>query len=115
MFVKTDLNPNEHIEILKTIGAVRLVGNKDGPVSITDQTIESLKIMVATEHPITTGSRFQKGDRVMVVEGPFAGVIGTFVRYRGKGRVIVNIEALGQYAGVDVSEDDVEKLPDILL
>jgi transcription antitermination factor NusG len=114
-FVKTDLNPNEHIEILKTIGAVRLVGNNEGPVPISDDTVESLKIMVATEHPIITGSRFQKGDRVLVVEGPFAGVVGTFVRYRGKERVIVNIEALGQHAGVDVSEDDVEKLPDILL
>jgi len=114
IFVKTDLNPNEHIQILKTIGAVRLVGNKDGPVSIADNTIDSLRIMVATEHPITTGSRFKKGDRVMVVEGPFAGVVGTFVRYRGRERVIVNIEALGQYAAVNVSEDDVEKLPEIL-
>ena len=51
----------------------------------------------------------------MVVEGPFVGVIGTFVRYRGADRVVVSIEALGQYAGVDVSEDDVEKLPEILL
>lgn len=115
IFVKTDLNPTEHIEILKTVGAVRLVGNKDGPISISDVTIESLRIMTATEHPIATGSRFKKGDRVMVVYGPFAGVTGTFVRYRGKGRVMVNIEALGQYAGVDVGEDDVEKLPEILL
>ena len=115
LFVKTTLNPTEHIEILKTVGAVRLVGNKDGPVSISDDTLESLKIMVATDNPVTTGSRFKKGDRVMVIEGPFAGVIGTFVRYRGKERVIVNIEALGQFAGVDVSEDEVEKLPEILL
>jgi hypothetical protein len=28
--------------------------------------------------------------------------------------VIVNIEALGQYAGVDVSEEDIEILPGIL-
>lgn len=114
VFVKTDLDPNEHIEILKTTGAVRLIGNRDGPVSIADTTIESLKIMVATEQPIATGSRFKKGDRVVVVEGPFAGVIGTFVRYRGQGRVVVHIEALGQYAAVDVSADDVEKLPEIL-
>jgi len=114
LFVKTDLNPHEHIEILKTAGAVRLIGNKDGPVSITDNTVESLRIMVTTEHPIATGTRFKKGDRVMVVEGPFAGVVGIFIRYRGQGRVIVDIEALGQFAGVDVSEDEVEKLPDIL-
>ena len=115
LFVKTDLNPVEHIEILKTVGAVRLVGNSDGPVSISDETVGSLKIMVASEHPVTTGRQFRKGDRVLVVEGPFAGVVGTFSRYRGKGRVIVNIEALGQYAGVDVSEEDVERVPEILL
>jgi len=115
LFVKTNLEPNEHIEILKTTGAVKLVGNTDGPISITDQTIDSLKIMVNADHPITTGSRFKRGDRVMVMAGPFAGVVGTFVRYRGKGRVIVDIEALGQYAGVDVGEDDVEKVPEVLL
>ncbi|MBW1696681.1 MAG: UpxY family transcription antiterminator [Deltaproteobacteria bacterium] len=115
LFVKTDLNPVEHIEILKTIGAVRLVGNRQGPLAISDETIGSLKIMVASDQPVQTGSRFRKGDKVIVVNGPFAGVIGTFVRYRGKHRVIVNIEALGQFAGVDVSEDDVEKLPEILL
>jgi transcription antitermination factor NusG len=50
----------------------------------------------------------------MVVSGPFAGVTGTFVRYANQGRVVVNIEALGQFAGVDVQEEEVEKLPPIL-
>ncbi|HSO19467.1 MAG TPA: transcriptional antiterminator, partial [Desulfosarcina sp.] len=61
-----------------------------------------------------TGSRFKKGDRVMVVSGPFAGVTGIFSNYRGDGRVIVNIEALGQFAAVNVDAADVEKLPEIL-
>lgn len=114
LFVRTNLNPYEHIEIVKTVGAVRLIGNKDGPTPVPSETIESLKIMVSGSHEVTTGTRFKKGDRVMVVYGPFAGVTGIFVRYRGKGRVVVNIEALGQYAGVDVSEEDVELLPEML-
>jgi len=93
---------------------VRLIGSRQGPVPVPDETIESLKIMVASELPIGTGSRLQPGARVMVVQGPFAGVAGTFVRYRRQGRVLVNIEALGQYAGVDVNEDDIEILPPIL-
>jgi len=115
LFVKSDLNPNEHLEIVKTVGAVRLIGNKDGPIPVPSDTIKSLEIMVGENNPVITGTRFKKGERVMVVYGPFTGVIGTFVRYRGKGRVIVNIEALGQFAGVDVSEEDIEKLPEILL
>jgi len=114
LFVKTNLDPVEHLEIVKTAGVVRFIGNKEGPVSVPSDTIDSLKIMVKVDNTITTGSRFRKGDRVIVVQGPFAGVIGTFARYRGKGRVIVNIEALGQYAGVDVSEEDIEILPGIL-
>lgn len=113
LFVKTDLNPYEHIEILKTIGAVRLIGNKDRPIPVPRETIESLKIMVLVDQPIFTGTRFKKGDRVMVVNGPFSGVSGAFIRYRGKGRVIVNIEALGQFAGVEVDEKDIEILPGI--
>lgn len=114
LFVRTNLNPNRHLEIVKTVGAVRLIGTKDGPVPVPDDTVASLEIMVSTELPVATGSRLQKGDRVVVVSGPFAGVTGTFARYRGKGRVVVNIEALGQYAGVEVDESDVEPLPKIL-
>lgn len=113
MFVKTDLNPYEHVEILKTTGAVRLIGNKNGPIPVPEETIESLMIMVKGDNRVSTGNRIKKGERVIVVSGPFAGVTGIFVRYKGKGRVIVNIEALGQFAGIDVSEDDVEILPKI--
>ena len=114
VFVKTDLHPDNHLEIVKTAGAVRLIGSRHGPVPVPDDTIESLKIMVTSDSPITTGYNLKKGDRVMVIGGPFVGVTGYFVRYRGKGRIVVNIEALGQYAGVDVSEEDIEVLPKIL-
>ncbi len=114
LFVKKDLAPYEHIEIVKTVGAVRLIGNKDGPIPVPSETVQSLKIMVKGSDTVSTGTRFRKGDRVMVVHGPFAGVVGTFARYGGKKRVIVNIEALGQFAGVDVNEEDIEILPELM-
>jgi len=114
LFVRTDLHPDHHLDVVKTAGAVRLLGNKEGPVPVAGETVESLQIMVASNHPVTTGYRLKTGDKVMVVYGPFTGVVGTFVRYGGKGRVIVNIEALGQYAGVEVSEEDIEIIPKIL-
>ncbi|MGD9079194.1 MAG: transcriptional antiterminator, partial [Desulfobacterales bacterium] len=100
--------------IVKTAGAVRLIGSKQGPVPVPGETIDSLKIMVSADHAVTTGHRLHKGDKVIVLHGPFAGVTGTFTRYGGKGRVVVNIEALGQYAGVEVDEDDIEIVPKIL-
>jgi transcriptional antiterminator NusG len=114
IFVKTDLHPSSHLEVVKTAGAVRLIGNNQGPVPVPDETVNSLQIMVESNHAVTTGNQLKSGDRVMVVYGPFAGVVGTFVRYGGRGRVIVNIEALGQYAGVEVNEEDIEIIPKIL-
>jgi transcriptional antiterminator NusG len=70
VFVRTDLNPYEHVEILKTTGAVKLIGSSRGPVPIADATIDSLKIMVSTDTEVITGTQFKKGDRVMVVSGP---------------------------------------------
>ncbi len=115
LFVKTDFNPYKHIDILQTVGVVSFVGNKDGPVPVLSEIVESLKIIMAADGKILTGRGFKKGDRFTVIYGPFTGVSGTFIRYRGKGRVVVNISALGQFTGVDVSEEDVERIPDILL
>jgi transcription elongation factor/antiterminator RfaH len=114
LFIRTDLRPHTHLDIVKTAGVVRLIGTHQGPVPVPDEAVESLKIMVASDMPIVTGRRLQKGDRVVVVNGPLAGVSGTFVRYRSQERVVVNIEALGQFASVDVGAEDVEPLPAIL-
>jgi transcriptional antiterminator NusG len=114
LFIKTDLHPHTHLDIVKTAGVVRLIGTHQGPVPVPDDTIESLRIMVTAEMPIATGRRLQRGDWVRVINGPLTGVCGSFVRYRGQGRVVVNIEALGQFAGVDVLEEDIEILPRIL-
>lgn len=114
LFVKSNMNLYEQVEIVKTLGVVRFVGTKDGPVPVPEETVESLKIMVNSESPIATGNRLARGDKVMVVNGPFTGVIGTFITHKGKGRIVINVEALGQTAAVDVEASDIEPLPKIL-
>jgi transcription antitermination factor NusG len=68
VFVKTDLHPNTHLEIVKVAGAVRFIGNNQGPLPITDETVESLKIMVNSDYTVTTGNKLEKGDKVMVIQ-----------------------------------------------
>lgn len=114
VFVKTDLEPRDHLDILKTVGAVKLIGTNTGPVPVVEEAINSLKIMVAAEEEVKAGNRFQKGDKVMVISGPFAGVVGIFVKHKGQGSVMVNIDILGQNASAVVDEDNVEKLPEIM-
>ncbi|OQY59309.1 MAG: transcriptional antiterminator [Desulfobacteraceae bacterium 4572_88] len=114
LFVRTNLDPREHLEILKTKGAVRLVGNNSGPVSVPSESIISLNIMLAADKEVITGTRFKKGNRVIVARGPFAGMAGTFVQYKGTDRVVVHIGVLGQFAAVEINAADIEILSEIL-
>lgn len=115
IFVKTGIDPADQLNILKTAGAVRLLGNQAGPVPVPDSQIESLKILTTANTDLITGTsvRLKTGDPVMILEGPLAGVRGEFTYYKGQGRVVIKIEVLGQYCGVDVDEDNVEKVPDL--
>ena len=110
LFVKTNLKPLEHIEILKTAGAVRLIGNKNGPISVPKYNIDSLQVMITGKQKVQTGTGLKQGDRVTVISGPFAGITGIFNRYKGTNRVVVHIDALGQFAAVEVSVEDIEVL-----
>ena len=116
LFVKSTIEPSAQLNILKTIGAVRLLGNTQGPLPIPDFQIKSLQLMTNANMDLITGSSIllQKGDPVMILEGPMAGVKGEFTRHKGRGRVIIKIDLLGQYAGVEMDGENVEKIPDFL-
>ncbi len=116
LFVKTSLEPENHLQIVKTTGAVRLLGYNGNPVSVTEDNIESLKIITDSELNIIKGSSagIPKGTNVMIISGPMAGVKGEFVKYKNKNRVIIRIETMGQFAGVETDENNLEKLPDIM-
>lgn len=118
LFVNISLDPREQLKVLKTVGAVRLLGSHQGPVLVPEAHIESLKIITGNGIKIITGNQGQvleQGEPVMIVNGPMSGVKGEFMQYKGKGRVIIRIEALGQFAGVEIDEEDLEKLPPVLL
>ena len=116
VFVKSTMAPVDQLPILKTVGAVRLLGNSKGPLPVPEHQIESLKILTSVAQDLITGSMIElkKGDPVMILEGPMAGLKGEFFEHKGKGRVIIKVDLLGRYAGLEVDYDKVEKIPDLL-
>ncbi|MFA5906914.1 MAG: UpxY family transcription antiterminator [Desulfobacula sp.] len=117
IFVRSTQQAADQLTILKTTGAVRLLGNQTGPVAVPDIQIESLKILTSSNLDLITGSNIslKTGDPVMIIEGPLAGFKGEFIRHKGKGRVIIKVDLLNQYAGTEIEEDKIEKLPGLLV
>ncbi|HCY84174.1 MAG TPA: transcriptional antiterminator [Desulfobacteraceae bacterium] len=116
IFVRSTTAPQDQLQILKTTGAVRLLGSAKGPIPVPEHQIEALKLLTSTSQDLITGAivQLKKGDPVVILEGPMAGLKGEFFRYKGQGRVIVKIDLLGQYAGLEVDLDNVEKIPNLI-
>lgn len=95
VFVHTDLDPDEHLNILKTIGVVRMIGFKGKPVPAGNDEINSLMILDGTDRTVQNRSYINKGDRIMIMEGPFKGLTGFYIRHKGASdKVVVSVELL---------------------
>ncbi len=111
VFVRTDLHPEEHLRILKTVGIVRMISIKGEPVPANDEEIASLMVLDGTDRTVQNRAYMRTGDRVMIMEGPLKGLIGYYVRHKGKNdKVVVSIELLHRSLEVEIEDWTLEKL-----
>ena len=111
VFVHTDLNPTQYLDILKTVGVVRLVGFEGKPIPASEEEISSLKILDGTDRTVQNRAYMKRGDLVMIMEGPLKGLIGFYLRHKGKSeKVVVSIELLRRSLAVEIEDWALEKI-----
>jgi len=111
LFVRSALDNQEHVRILQTPGVVSLVRNKDGPLPVPENQIESLKTLLGSKEALTSYPYLRTGMYVRVVNGPLCGCEGILVRKRtGKSRLVVAIDIIQQAVCVELNEEDVEPI-----
>ncbi|MBW2609730.1 MAG: UpxY family transcription antiterminator [Deltaproteobacteria bacterium] len=111
VFVHTDLHPDEYLDILKTAGVVRLVGFEGKPVPARDEEISSLMILDGTDRTVQNRTYMNKGDMVMIMEGPLKGLVGFYLRHKDKSdKVVVSIELLHRSMSVEIEDWALEKV-----
>lgn len=112
IFVKIDLE-NQHLTVLKLPHAVQFVSTEKIPAEISDADIELLKVSVenyAVSLVVRDTHSLQKGERVRVVDGPFAGKIALVERALKKATVVIVFEALKKVIEVEIGLDKIEKV-----
>ncbi len=111
LFVRSYLDPEEHLRILKTVGIVNMIGFRGKPVPAGEEEISSLMILDGTERTVLNRSYMNKGDQVMIMEGPFKGLIGFYRRHKGQtDKVVVSIELLLRSLEVEIDGWALEKI-----
>ena len=109
IFVRTILDNHTHVHILKTPGALTVLGNSEGPLPIPSYQIENLQTLLKSPNPLTLNPYLKEGNWVRVVRGPLTGCIGILLRHNPKkGRLIVSVDMICRSVSVELDVEDIE-------
>ncbi len=114
IFVETDFLDNEtKLKILKTAGAVRMLGKKDNaePIPVPDNKIDAIRRFINTKEEIFTIQFPQLGEPARIIDGPFAGIEGIVVsRDVEKELFVVSIDLLQRSVAINLKGYQISKL-----
>jgi transcription antitermination factor NusG len=110
LFVCEAMDKRSYIEIAKTRGLVRILGERwDSLAEIDDTEIESIRRVVQADVPVFPHPYLREGQRVRIAEGPLRGTEGYFVRHKpAHGLLVVSIELLHRSVSVEIDCSAVE-------
>lgn len=111
VFVHFDMDPETYWDVIKTTGVVRMVSFQGKPVPANDEEIASLMILHGTDRTVQNRAYMNKGDKVMIMGGPFKGLVGFYLRHKGQSdKVVVSIELLQRSLAVEIEDWALEKI-----
>jgi transcription antitermination factor NusG len=112
VFVRSQLQAEEHLQILKTVGVVRMVGFSGEAAPANEEEISSLMILDGTDRTVQNRDYMKKGDRVIIAEGPLKGLMGFYLHHKDKtDRVVVSVELLHRSVEVEIEGWALERVP----
>ncbi len=94
IFVAFDPNRDRWLSINNTMGMRSLIMIGERPVPVPHGIVEQLQAMADEEGCLCFGSDLDIGDRIRIVDGHFAELMGCVSRLEGKHRVLVLIEMM---------------------
>lgn len=110
LFVALDLARDRWRSVNGTFGVAGLVMGDEFPISVQHGVVENLAASCGTDGHVRLGGGLAVGQRVRVLSGPFADMIGKLGRLDGGERVQVLLRLLGGEVPVSVSRDALMRL-----
>lgn len=109
LFVHDVLETPTYYNIIKLPGVVRVIGTNGRLATVPPETMESIKLAVASDRPYYPYRFLLKGKWVRVVEGPLAGVVGIIREHQDqKRKVVVEVELFRRAMAVELADEAVE-------
>jgi transcriptional antiterminator NusG len=104
LFVREAMTKGQYIEIMKTRGLVRILGERwDRLAPIQDDEIDGIRQVIESELALAPYPFLREGQRVRIAEGPLAGVEGILVRVKPtRGLLVLSVDLLQRSVAVEI-------------
>ena len=110
LFAKLDLDP-QYTKVKWTRGVSRILGNREGPVPISEKVVQTIRERVGKDSLIELEEQIKEGDLVQVSSGPLKDLVGVFQkRMSGKDRVKILLNLIGVDVPVQISKWQIHKV-----
>ncbi len=105
------ISERERLDAIRTDGVVRMITFQGRPVSIPDKQIEAVRAYINEgEDRVEKEVQFERGNRVEVTRGTLQGLQGIMVETKGKKRVMVEIEGIGEKIMLNIPKSSLKSI-----
>ncbi|MGY3051902.1 transcription antitermination factor NusG [Pedobacter sp. UYEF25] len=108
LFVKS--RERERFELLKVAGILKMITFNGKPAVLTEEEINNIRKFERLEFEVEP--HLVQGDEVLIVNGPFTGLKGRLFSKRGKHRLGVHIQSIGQSLSIEIESSSIRKTMD---
>jgi len=110
LFAKLDINLH-YYKVKWTRGVNKILGNGDGPISISGKVVETIKERTGKDNLVKLEEGLEEGTLVQFTSGPFKDLMGVFDKKMSDGkRVRVLLSLIGVDVPVQVSRYQIKKV-----
>ena len=108
-YVFTRIKECDIWNIVKMNGCVKFVWFNGKPCPIPDNQIDSMKLLLEKDVEIELENNIipSKGDKVKIIEGPFAGLVG-IIKTGNKNKFAVRVDSLGVDLSIVIEESHIK-------
>jgi transcription termination/antitermination protein NusG len=104
VFLNDALDKSAHCDVRKARGLVRVLGESwDRPALVPDQEMQGIRRLAAARVPTFEHPYLREGRRVLIVDGPLAGLDGVLVKAcPARGLLVLSVHLLQRSVAVEV-------------
>lgn len=111
LFVNLDLSRDRWRSVNGTFGVSGIIMGRDRPMPVPVGIVEALQARLEPNTDAAGDDGLRLGQRVEVLVGPFANLVGTLERFDGGARVRVLLELMGALAPVSLDRNAIVPMP----